>query len=68
VVLQTQVVSSKDQGVRNTIQGVRNSVQGVRNSAQGVINRPLVVIKTDNPNVFNEPVQNALSWDAEMKM
>jgi hypothetical protein len=53
--LLTQVVISKSQVVRNNVQGVRNGLQVV-------INRPLVVIKTNNPNVFNEPVQNVLVW------
>jgi hypothetical protein len=48
-----QVVSGKVQDVRNRVQDVRNRVQGVRNRLQGVRNWPLVVIKTNNPNVFN---------------
>jgi hypothetical protein len=63
MLLLTQVVIGKGQGVRNRVQDVRNRVQGVRNRLQGVRNRlqgvrnwPLVVTKTNNPNVFNAPV------------
>jgi hypothetical protein len=56
MLLLTQVVIGKGQGVRNRVQDVRNRVQGVRNRLQGVRNWPLVVIKTNNPNVFNAPV------------